>query len=131
MSKKILFFIDGLVSGGKERRFLELLHYLNKTTNFHQIIVLTEDKVHYKDAYDLGIPIIILKRCWFKKDPFIFFRFYKIAKEFNPDIIHAWGIMTTFYSIPAKLILKRPLVSNLVADSKKKIQKLVFITFVF
>ncbi len=123
MSKKILFFINGLVGGGKERRFLEFLHYLKQNTNFKLKVVLTEDEIHYTYVYNLDIPIIILKRSVFRKDPFLFYRFYKIAKEFNPDFIHTWGLMTTFYSVPAKLLLKRPLVSNLIADSNKNYKK--------
>ena len=131
MPKKILFFIDSLVGGGKERRFLELIHYLKKHTNFQLKIILTEDDIHYKYVYNLAAPITIIKRRLFKKDPFLFFRFYKIAKEFNPDLIHAWGSMTTLYSIPPKIILKRPLVSNLIADSNKKFKNWSFSSLIF
>ena len=118
MPKKILFFIEGLEGGGKERRFLELIQYLKNNTSLKIKIVLTNENIHYNYAYNLGIPIILFKRRWFKKDPFIFFRFYRIAREFKPDIIHTWGGMTTIYAIPSKIFLKRPLVSNLISDTK-------------
>jgi glycosyltransferase involved in cell wall biosynthesis len=119
MIQKILFFIDGLVAGGKERRFVELIHYIKRNTDIELKIVLTEDDIYYSQIFSLNIPIIILKRQWFKKDPFLFFRFYKIVKDFKPDIIHTWGIMANFYSIPTKLFLKRPIVSNLIAEGRK------------
>jgi glycosyltransferase involved in cell wall biosynthesis len=118
MPKKILFFIEGLKGGGKERRFLELIQYLKSNTSINMKIVLTNEDIHYNYVHNIGIPIIILKRRWFKKDPFLFFRFYKIAREFKPDIIHTWGGMTTFYAIPSRIFLKRPLLSNLISDAK-------------
>ncbi len=116
---KILFFIESLRSGGKERRLVELLFYLKQNTNYELRLVLTEDKIHYSYIHDLDIPIDIIKRKYLKKDPSLFFRFYKIAKTFNPDIIHSWGTMSTFYAIPAKRLLKKPMLANLIANAKK------------
>lgn len=120
---KILFFIETLRSGGKERRLIELLIYLTKNTDYQLQLVLTENEIHYDYVKDLGIPIEIIKREYLKKDPSLFFRFYKIAKKFNPDIIHSWGTMTTFYAIPTKILLKRPLLANLIANAKKNYKK--------
>ncbi len=46
MSKKILFFIEGLWKGGKERRLVELLIYLKQHTDFQIKLVLTEHEIH-------------------------------------------------------------------------------------
>jgi glycosyltransferase involved in cell wall biosynthesis len=119
MPKKILFFIESLRSGGKERRMIELLHYLKSNTDYEMHVVTTEEEIHYKYIHDLDIPVTIMKRRWIKKDPSVFVRFYKIARAFNPDIIHAWGTMTTFYAIPSKILLQKPLLTNLIADAKK------------
>ncbi len=119
---KIIFFIESLRAGGKERRMIELLHYLKNNTDYKMYVVSTEEEVHYKYFYDLKIPITILKRKWVKKDPSMFVRFYKIAREINPDIIHTWGTMTTFYAVPSKILLRKPLLANLVSDSKKYFQ---------
>lgn len=116
---KILFFLESLQCGGKERRSLELIRFLKQYTDYEIILVLTEEEIYYEEVYDLGIDIKIIKRTGIKYDPRLFFKFYKICRSFKPDIIHAWGKMTTFYSIPAKLIGRIPLVSNLIADSSK------------
>lgn len=118
MPKKILFFTESLRAGGKERRMIELLHYFKNKTDYAMHVVTTEEEVHYKYFYDLNIPLTILKRKWLKKDPAMFVRFYRIAKQFNPDIIHTWGTMTTFYAIPSKIILRRALLANLIANAK-------------
>lgn len=120
MPKKILYFIESLRSGGKERRFIELLHYLSRNSQFQLMVILTCDEIHYSYFIDLKIPYKVIERKkGLKKDPSLFVRFYTECKKFNPDIVHTWGTMTTFYSIPAKIFLKFPLVANLIADSKK------------
>jgi len=120
---KILYFIESLRSGGKERRLIELLVFLREKTDFELQLVLTEDRIDYSYVKDLGIPIHIIKRKYLKKDPTLFFRLYRIAMKFNPDIIHTWGVMSTFYSIPTKLLLRKPLIANLIANSEKNHKK--------
>lgn len=117
---RILFFTESLSSGGKERRLLELIRYLKENTDYTLALVLTENIIHYEFVYELDIPIIIIKRKWIKYDPLPFLKFYKYCCYFKPDIIHAWGRLTTFYSIPAKLIRKIPLISSMIADADRK-----------
>jgi len=116
---KIIFFIDSLRAGGRERRMIELLHYLKINTGYEMHIVSVEKEVHYKDLYSLDVPVTIVERKMLKKDPLIFKSFYNIAKQFQPDIIHTWGTMATFYAIPAKVLLKRPMVANLISNAQK------------
>ncbi len=114
---KILFFLESLHTGGKERRAIELFHYLKQKTDYDFQIILTEEDIHYTYILDLGIPIIILKRGLLKKDPLIFFKFFNIVRSFKPDIIHAWGSMTTLYAIPSAKIFNIPLINGQIADS--------------
>jgi len=116
---KILFFAETLFCGGKERRLLELIEYLLKNTDYKLALVITEPLIHYEYVYDLGIPVVIMERKIFKYDPLLFLKFYRYCRSFKPDIIHTWGKMTTFYSIPAKLICRVPIVSSLVADAQR------------
>ncbi len=120
---RILFFIESLRSGGKERRLLELIKYLNEQHGFKMILVLTEDEIHYKYAYNLVNDIRILKRKYLKKDPTIFFRFYNLCKEFKPDIIHTWGSMLAFYALPASLLMKVPHINGHIADSPVNLRR--------
>lgn len=116
---KILFFTETLYFGGKERRLLELIYFLKKTTDHEIVLALTEDQIHYDYVYELDIPIVIIKRKWTKYDPVPFIRFYNFCREFKPDIIHSWGRLTTFYSIPSKILCRIPLVSSMIADSNR------------
>ena len=89
------------------------------------VLVITEDDIHYEYVHEWDIPIIIIERKGIKKDPRLFYLFYKICKQFKPDLIHSWGIMTTFYSIPSKLFCKVPLISSMIADSEKRFKSLL------
>ena len=94
MNKKILFFLESLRKGGKERRFLEFLQYLIDNTNFKLQIVLAENVIEYQYFFDLKIKTIIFDRK-IKKDPLVFYKFYKVVKRFRPNLIHSWVITQT------------------------------------
>ncbi|HLN22182.1 MAG TPA: glycosyltransferase [Bacteroidales bacterium] len=123
---RILFFIESLQAGGKERRAVELISYLKQSSSTYDIeIVLTEEEIHFDEIYKTGCRITVLKRK-LKYDPGIFFRFHEVCKRFKPELIHTWGKMSTFYAIPSKILLKVPLVSNLIADTTGSSSKLSF-----
>jgi len=123
---KILFFIESLRSGGKERRLVELLTYLKKHTDYSLELVLTRNEIHYSYIHQLEIPIKIIERKFIKKDPRLFFKFYTICKKFKPDIIHSWGGMATFYALPASLFLGIPVFDNEITDAPKTVNKFTF-----
>ena len=120
-SMKILFFIDGLGSGGKERRFVELLKGLTVYKNISCEAVLMNEEVHFKEIFQLNVKIHYLIRK-FKKDPTIFLKFYKICSNFKPDIIHCWNPMTTIYALPAAKWLKIKLIDGRIADCPSQIK---------
>jgi glycosyltransferase involved in cell wall biosynthesis len=128
---KILFFVESLYRGGKERRAVDLMQFLKRQNDIEIILVLTEDKIYYQSVFDLGIPIIILKRKGIKYDPGLFIKFYKCCRQYNPDIIHAWGKMTVFYAIPARLIRRIPLISSMISDSVGRFARFSFDSFFF
>ncbi len=114
---RILFFTENLRAGGKERRIIELLKNLKSSGDVEIELVLTKNLIHYEEIYGLNIPIHIIERKFLKKDPRLFFKFFKIAKAFKPDIIHVWGHMVAVYAVPTKLLLGVPLVNNEIVDS--------------
>lgn len=120
---RILFFIESLRSGGKERRLLELVKYLNERHCYEMILVLTEEDIHYRYAYDLIGDVKILKRKYLKKDPSIFIRFFGICKAFKPDIIHTWGSMLAFYALPVSMLMKIPHINGHIADCPVNLQR--------
>ena len=120
---RILFFIESLRSGGKERRLLELIRYLSGKSGYELMLVLTEDEIHYSYATDLITDIRIIKRKFLRKDPMIFLKFFRISNDFKPDIIHTWGSMLAFYAIPAVLLKKIPHVNGHIADAPVNLKR--------
>lgn len=123
--------MESLTHGGKERRAVELFHYLKKNTKIEYMLVLMDKHIHYDYIFKLNIPIITIERRFTKYDPSIFIRFSKIVKEFRPDIIHVWGAMSTFYAIPAAKYFHIPLINGQIADSTVKNNRSVLENILF
>jgi glycosyltransferase involved in cell wall biosynthesis len=114
---KVLFFIESLRAGGKERRIVELLKGLKRYPDVEVELVLTRKEIHYQEFHELGIPLHIVERKFLKKDPMLFLKFYKVAKKFQPDLIHVWGHMVAVYAVPTVWKLNVPLLNNEITDA--------------
>lgn len=119
---KILFFIGTLGAGGKERRLLELLSYL-KSRKYSLVLVVRKNQIDYPIFYQLEIPYIVITDKYIKKDITLFYKFYNICKKNKPDIIHTWGSMPAFISIPTCLVLKIPHINSQITDAPPRIKK--------
>jgi glycosyltransferase involved in cell wall biosynthesis len=132
---KVLFFIESLQSGGKERRLVELIKGFNRLyPDLECDIVLMDKQIHYREIYDLKVKIHFLERGRIKKDPSIFYKFYKICKKAKPDLINVWGNMVAFYSIFAKVALRIPLINGQITDVPFNFPNSIFshkVTFIF
>jgi len=116
---KILFFIDCLNAGGKERRLIELMKALKLRQNIEFELAIMSNEIHYQEVFDLGIKIHYLIRTT-KKDLSLFYKFYKICKLYNPDIVHCWDSMTAVYTVPACKLLNIKIVNGMVVDAPTK-----------
>lgn len=116
---KILFFINGIHPGGKERRMLELMKELKLRKEFEFELALMNTEVSYPAIFDMGIKLHYLIRKT-KKDLSVFNKFYKLCRDFKPDIIHCWDSMTAVYAIPACRLLKIKLINGMVVDTPSK-----------
>ncbi|MDF1561318.1 MAG: glycosyltransferase [Bacteroidales bacterium] len=112
---KILFVIDTLGSGGKERRLTELLKALKSSKEIDFELAVMSNDIHYSEIYDLGITIhrIIRKT---KKDIFIFRKFYLLIRQYKPDAVHCWESMTAVYLAPVCRMLRCPLINGMVTN---------------
>jgi glycosyltransferase involved in cell wall biosynthesis len=122
--RKILFFIGGLVSGGKERRFIELLSYLKKHGGYQILVVTTTPEVQFPAFFDLNIPIRQINKKSGIKAASIPFQLRKIALDFKPDVIHTWGRMQTFYAIPIRVLDKIPLINSQITNASPVTSKI-------
>ncbi len=114
---KVLYFIENLGPGGKERRLVELIKKLSQYPDIDIEIVLMSKEIHYTDILDLDVRIHYAIRNKWKKDPRILFKFFNIVRKVKPDLIHVWGNMVAIYSLPARLLLGGVLINSQITDS--------------
>lgn len=112
---KILFVIDTLGSGGKERRLTELLKALASISDLTAELVVMSDDIHYSDIFDLGIRIHKIIRHT-RKDLTVFKKLSRIINEFRPDAVHCWESMTAVYLAPLCKMAKCPLINGMVTN---------------
>lgn len=116
---RILYFINGIYLGGKERRLIELMKALNLKSDIKFELVVMNNEINYHEIFDLKIQIhYIIRKA--KKDISVFKKFYTICKNFKPDIVHCWDSMTAVYSVPACKLLNIKLVNGMVVDAPLK-----------
>lgn len=116
---KILFFIDCLVAGGKERRLTQLMKGLKLRQDIEFELVVMNSEIHYKEILDWDIKIhYILRKS--KKDISVFRKFYKICKIYQPDIVHCWESMAAVIAVPVCKILNIKLVNGMVTNTPVK-----------
>ena len=113
---KILFTIDSLISGGKQRRFVELLKKINLFEDIDCMVICFDRDVHYKEIFDLDVEIKFLIR---KNKNFFssLNKFYKIAKAYAPDIIHSWDTFSTLHAIPISVFSPIKLITSKISDT--------------
>jgi len=115
----LLFFIDPLAPGGKERRLPELMKALVPRRDINFELVLMSQKVHYNEVLNLGINIYYIIRKT-KRDLSVFNKIFKVIRDYNPGIVHCWESMTAVYVTPACKLHKCKLVNGIVIDSPVK-----------
>lgn len=114
---KIIFYIESLLSGGTERRLVELIKGLNDFPQNELHIVLTNKNIHYDviKHYVKKIHFTIRKKS--KRSVIPSIEFYKIVKKTKPDLIHVWGSLTAFYTLPTSLLTSIPIINNQIAGA--------------
>lgn len=116
---KILFFIDCLVGGGKERRLVELMKVLALHPEIEFELALMSNSIHYKEVFDLNIKIhYIIRRT--AKDLGVVKKLFILCNSIKPDIIHCWDGMTAIYSVPVCKALGISLINGMITNSPQK-----------
>ena len=113
---KILYIIESLMSGGKERRLISLIKGLLKKKEVEIEIIILSENIHYKEIYDFNIKIHILKRN-IKKDLKLLFKFNTILKTFRPDIVHCWDNVAAIHFGPICNIKKIPFINSMISTA--------------
>lgn len=115
---KILFVIDTLTAGGKERRLTELIKGIRDVPDVKYELIIMSSDIHYREILKTGIKIHYVIRKT-KKDVSVFYKFKTIFNHFRPDIVHCWDSMTAVYIAPLCLFSGIRMVNGMVIDSPR------------
>lgn len=109
---RVLYYTDSLRIGGKERQLVELLKGLKQNGALEVLLVCMDRGEFYEpDVKALSIPLRYLLRDarW---DPLILHKFYRLVKEFKPDVIHTNSMMSSAYALPIAKLFGIPLING-------------------
>ena len=113
---KILFIIDSLKMGGKERQLIELLKGLMCNDSIVTELVVMNNVVYYNKIKNLNVKLNYLIRSS-KRDIKVFYKLSKICKRFKPDIIHTWDSMTAVYALPIAKFFKIKIINGSIRNA--------------
>lgn len=114
---KILYIIDNLARGGKERQLVELAKSLSQQ---HQIeLVVFSEEIHYKEILSTNITFYYLKKSD-RKGFTASKKIMSICKTFRPDVIHAWDHLSAVSAIPASRFYSIKLIDSIRYAAEKK-----------
>lgn len=108
---KVLYIIDSLSKGGKERQFIALLKEILKYDDIDPYLISLSDNIEYDEFANLKIGCKVLK-----KNKFFDFKLLKglIAevKSIDPEIIHTWEWYSSLAILPAKIICNKKMING-------------------
>ncbi|WP_299319552.1 glycosyltransferase [uncultured Maribacter sp.] len=116
----ISFVLDSFGGGGKERRCLQLIQGLNKQDGFNIQVIIVNNDVSYPELYETNIDLQIIdskKRKLNIVQTSLFL--YRLLKDFNPDIVQAWGVFSSFFINPISCFLPFKYIGAYVANCNK------------
>jgi glycosyltransferase involved in cell wall biosynthesis len=109
---RVLYYTDSLRLGGKERQLVELLKGLKQRDAMEVLLVCMDRGEFYEpDVKALSIPLRYLFRR-VRWDPLVIHGFYRIVKEFKPDVIHTNSMMSSAYALPVARLFGVPLING-------------------
>jgi glycosyltransferase involved in cell wall biosynthesis len=108
---RVLYYTDSLRLGGKERQLVELLKGLKQRDTEVLLVCMDRGEFYEPDVKALSIPLkyLVRKMRW---DPLVLRFFYRMVREFQPDVIHTNSMMSSAYALPIAKLLGVPLING-------------------
>src|SRR2546422_5559172 len=102
---RILYLVDSLRVGGKERQICELLKGFSGGSSVEPIVVaMGSEQFYVPEVHKLGIPLFYLLRR-VRWDPTVFPRLLRLLHLFRPHIIHTNSETAMSYAWPLARLL--------------------------
>jgi len=111
----VLYVTDGLAAGGKERQLLEMIKNMDKEEFTCGVVTFNSNQHYSAKAKDCSARYWELKKRPSRLEPLV--SIWKCFREFNPDIVHTWDSLSSFYSyLPCKAY-NTPLIDGSIRDA--------------
>lgn len=114
---RISYILDSFGGGGKERRCLQVIQGLNRQGYNDIQVVIINNNVDYKELYETTAKIDVIDR---KNKGLSQIQtakaLFALLKDFHPDIVQAWGLMSAGVVLLVKPFMKFKFLASYVAD---------------
>ena len=121
---RILYLIEELNGGGKERRMVNLLSGLSSKKDIELHLILSKSGLDYQEVEGLDVHIHKLKNPGLLS---LFFQYQRLIRKINPDIIHTWSVKTSFYVALLKPLFGYKFVCGFIGDTFQPQKHIQFI----
>jgi glycosyltransferase involved in cell wall biosynthesis len=112
---RILFIIEELNGGGKERRLVELLKGLSKLSGTFDIhLTFTKVGIDYNEVEELNVSIHRLAPT---TNLNLISQYKNHFRNLNPDIVHTWSLKTSFYASILKPFFNYKIIAGFVSNT--------------
>lgn len=113
---RVLYIIDGLHGGGKERQLVEIIRSFVQNGSLSVGVITFNRNKHYSEIVKNLVPYFVeLKKRPTRLEPL--FSIWKHISEFKPNIIHTWDSLSSFYSWLPSRVLKINLIDGSIRDA--------------
>jgi glycosyltransferase involved in cell wall biosynthesis len=116
---KVLHVIDCMRIGGAQRRLFQLLKGLQSSKNTRNYLVFFSDQIDFDGLDKLNAEIIVIsskKLISYKS----FKEFKKVVGQIDPDIIHSWQLILSFYTTLLSFIFRFKHINAMINDSSQR-----------
>lgn len=113
---KVLFLIEELGGGGKERRLVELLKKICLLNNDYEIhlTMSKKRKIEYSEVNKLDISVHFLKP---SNNIGLINVYKKHLNNIKPDIVHVWSHKSAFYTSILKPLFNYKIIAGFIGDT--------------
>ena len=121
---KILFLINGVGGGGKERRFLQLVGALKENPDMEILIVSVSSRSDYDLNFLFGKARVI--DLGLQKRYTLFVALFRIIRDFRPHVIHSWCAIPIVLAVLAvgKIFFSYKYIARMYPEHKKEYFKM-------
>lgn len=111
---RILFAIEEVGGGGKERRLVQHIKSLCRVSGYDVHLVIANDRIQYPEVESFPISIHRITGRSFFSD---LLSYWRLCRNIGPDIVHTWSFKTSVFFSLLKMTFSYALVVGFIGDT--------------